>query len=209
MPAIPIFPRPAVATGLRAGHQAGFTLLEIIVGMVLLAAVLGPLSALLLHQGQQGTDPVQQVRAAQLAQRIAASILARDYDEQSDHNGSLWRCGETVNGITYASCTAQASYGPDSGESVPALFNDVDDFDTTAICLQQLTTCTGSSWVPASYMTQLDSGELDIYRRFLVSVAVTPISGCASSCAVRKQIVLQVQLPDQSTLAFTFERGNY
>lgn len=209
MPAIRVLPRPAATPRRHAGRQHGFTLLEIIAGIVLLAVVLGPLSALLLHQGQQGTDPVQQVRAAQLAQRIAASILARDYDEQSDHNGSLWRCGETVNGITYASCTAQASYGPDSGETVPALFNDVDDFDTTAICLQKLTTCTGSSWVPASYLTQLDSGEQDIYRRFLVSVAVTPVTGCASSCAVRKQIALQVRLPDQSSLAFTFERGNY
>lgn len=187
----------------------GFTLLEIIVGIVLLAAVLGPLSALLLHQGQQATDPVQQVRAAQLAQRLASDILARSYDEQSDHNGSHWRCGETVNGITYPTCSAQASYGPDSGESRPTLFNDVDDFDTTAICRQKLTTCSGTNWVPASFMTQLDSGPQDSYRRFMVAVAVTPIAGCAANCAVRKQIVLQVQLPDQSVLAFSFERGNY
>ncbi|WP_257981397.1 type IV pilus modification PilV family protein, partial [Aeromonas salmonicida] len=74
----------------------GFTLIELIVGIVLLAVALTGILGLLINQAPQAVDPVQQVRAAQLAQRLAGEMLQKSFDEQSDHNGGRYRCGETV-----------------------------------------------------------------------------------------------------------------
>lgn len=187
----------------------GFTLMELVVTIVLLAAVLGPMVGFLVSQSRQAVDPLQQVRASQLAQHLFNQMLSRAYDQNSDLNGGRWRCGETVDGISYAECTASSDYGPDSGESLPLLFNDVDDFDTTAICQQGLTSCSPASWIAASFFTQGSAGEQQEYANFAINIRVTPRSGCAARCAVAKHIALQVRLPDGSVLPFAFERGNY
>ncbi|WP_219598248.1 type IV pilus modification PilV family protein, partial [Aeromonas salmonicida] len=74
--------------------ERGFTLIELIVGIVLLAVALTGILGLLINQAPQAVDPVQQVRAAQLAQRLSGEILQKSFDENSDHNGGRYRCGE-------------------------------------------------------------------------------------------------------------------
>ena len=91
--------------------KRGFTLIELIVGIVLLAVALTGILGLLINQAPQAVDPVQQVRAAQLAQRLSGEILQKSFDEHSDHNGGRYRCGEQVAGVTISSCST--SYGPD------------------------------------------------------------------------------------------------
>ncbi|WDF89292.1 type IV pilus modification PilV family protein [Aeromonas hydrophila] len=182
--------------------ERGFTLIELIVGIVLLAVALTGILGLLINQAPQAVDPVQQVRAAQLAQRLAGEILQKSFDEQSDHNGGRYRCGETVAGVTIPACST--NYGPD-GEPTPYMFNDVDDFDTAG------------SWQNASFYTQ--SGGIiasDEYRNYRVRIAVSPVDfsdgnfkSCASPCSVGKRIDLQVRLPDENVLDFSFYRGNY
>ncbi|MGL5564240.1 MAG: type IV pilus modification PilV family protein, partial [Plesiomonas sp.] len=76
--------------------KRGFTLIELIVGIVLLAVALTGILGLLINQAPQAVDPVQQVRAAQLAQRLSGEILQKSFDEHSDHNGGRYRCGEQV-----------------------------------------------------------------------------------------------------------------
>ncbi|MGL6513681.1 MSHA fimbrial minor subunit MshD [Aeromonas hydrophila] len=182
--------------------ERGFTLIELIVGIVLLAVALTGILGLLINQAPQAVDPVQQVRAAQLAQRLASEIQQTSFDEQSDHNGGRYRCGEVVAGVTIPACSTH--YGPD-GEATPYMFNDVDDFDTAG------------SWKDASFYTQ--SGGIiasDEYRNYQVKIAVSPVDfsdgtfkSCASPCSVGKRIDLQVRLPDESVLDFSFYRGNY
>ena len=180
----------------------GFTLIELIVGIVLLAVALTGILGLLVNQAPSAVDPVQQVRAAQLAQRLAGEIHQKSFDEQSDHNGGRYRCGEVVTGVTIAACSTR--YGPD-GEPTPYAFNDVDDFDTAG------------NWQDASFYTQ--SGGIiasDEYRNYQVRIAVSPVDfsdgtfkSCASPCSVGKCIDLQIKLPDESVLDFSFYRGNY
>ncbi|MEG3028405.1 MAG: MSHA biogenesis protein MshD, partial [Aeromonas sp.] len=157
---------------------------------------------LLVNQAPKAVDPVQQVRAAQLAQRLAGEILQKSFDEKSDHNGGRYRCGETVAGVTIPACSA--SYGPD-GEPASYAYNDVDDFDTAG------------NWVDANRFTQtgaiIDNGE---YRNYQVRIAVGAVDfsdgtfkSCAAPCSVGKRIDLQVRLPDASVLDFSFYRGNY
>ncbi|MBL0570596.1 prepilin-type N-terminal cleavage/methylation domain-containing protein [Aeromonas sp. BC14] len=182
--------------------ERGFTLIELIVGIVLLAVALTGILGLLINQAPQAVDPVQQVRGAQLAQRLAGEIQQTSFDELSDHNGGRYRCGETVAGVTIPACSTH--YGPD-GEATPYMFNDVDDFDTAG------------SWKAASFYTQ--SGGIiasDEYRNYQVRITVSPVDfsdgnfkNCASPCSVGKRIDLQVRLPDESVLDFSFYRGNY
>ena len=188
----------------------GFTLIELVIGIVLLAVALGGMMGLLVSQTSQAIDPVQQVRAAQLAQRLLNEILSRSFDAHSDHNGSRWRCGETVDGIPYDACTLPSAYGPESGESSSYLFDDVDDYHTPAICASHLTSCAGGEWVPAAYFTQSSDEVRDDYRNYQVRILVTPGAGCtAALCSTFKIIRLTVRLPDGSELPFAVTRGNY
>lgn len=197
----------------------GFTLIEFIVGIVLLAVALTGILGLLVNQAPKAVDPVQQVRAAQLAQRILSEVLQKSFDERSDHNGGRFRCGETAGtpAVTYPACTDSASYGPDSGETRPYQFNDVDDYQTSAICAKGLASCDGG-WVPANYFsaqsgTNLDGNE---YRQFGIRIRVSgadltkdPLPACSGTCSTGKRIELWVRLPDRSELAFALYRGNY
>ena len=190
--------------------RRGFTLIELVIGIVLLAVALGSMMGLLVNQTSQATDPVQQVRAAQLAQRLLNEILSRSFDAHSDHNGSRWRCGETVDGIPYDACTLPSAYGPESGESSSYLFDDVDDYHTPAICASHLTSCAGGEWVPAAYFTQSSDEVRDDYRNYQVRILVAPGAGCtAVLCSTFKIIRLTVRLPDGSELPFAVTRGNY
>ena len=182
--------------------ERGFTLIELIVGIVLLAVALTGILGLLINQAPQAVDPVQQVRAAQLAQRLTGEILQKSFDEQSDHNGGRYRCGEQVAGVTITPCSG--SYGSD-GEPAPYAYNDVDDFDTAG------------NWRDASWFTQTSSGIGSAeYRNYQVKIAVSAVDfsdgtfkNCTAPCSVGKRIDLQVRLPNQSVLDFSFYRGNY
>lgn len=197
----------------------GFTLIEFIVGIVLLAVALTGILGLLVNQAPKAVDPVQQVRAAQLAQRILSEVLQKSFDEHSDHNGGRFRCGETAGtpAVTYPACTDSASYGPDSGETRPYQFNDVDDYQTSAICAKGLASCDGG-WVPANYFSAQSGSNLDVseYRQFGIRIRVSgadltkdPLPTCSGTCSTGKRIELWVRLPDRSELAFALYRGNY
>ncbi|MFM1680923.1 prepilin-type N-terminal cleavage/methylation domain-containing protein [Aeromonas salmonicida] len=202
----------------------GFTLIELIVGIVLLAVALTGILGLLINQAPQAVDPVQQVRAAQLAQRLAGEMLQKSFDEQSDHNGGVYRCGETFNGQFYGDCSCPigvactqrppapaitgwqpSAYGPD-GEPAPYTYNDVDDFDTAG------------NWVDANRFTQTAAGiSGEEYRNYQVKIVVSAVvfnadgsfDSCSDHCSMGKRIDLQVRLPDESLLDFSFYRGNY
>lgn len=188
----------------------GFTLIELVIGIVLLAVALGGMMGLLVSQTSQATDPVQQVRAAQLAQRLLNEILSRSFDTHSDHNGSRWRCGESVAGITYDACTLPGDFGPESGESNSYLFDDVDDYHTPTICSMSLASCEGGEWVSAAYFTRSSDEGRDDYRNYRVRIQVTPGADCSALlCSSFKIILLTVRLPDGSELPFAVTRGNY
>ena len=180
--------------------KRGFTLIELIVGIVLLAVALTGILGFLINQAPQAVDPVQQVRAAQLAQRLSGEMLQKSFDEQSDHNGGRYRWGETVSGVTIPACSS--SYGPD-GEPAPYAYNDVDDFDTAG------------NWVDANQFTQTNAKGVsdEEYRHYHVRIAVTPDTLFGSTGpgaeSIGKRVALTVRLPDESELAFALYRGNY
>ncbi len=101
----------------------GFTLVESILAMVIIGFAMITLITFLYPQVERSATPHYQTRAANLGQSLMSLILARGFDEKSDFDGGLVRCGEPDDGTN--SCTT--SLGAE-GEPSPSLFNDVDDY---------------------------------------------------------------------------------
>ncbi|MCW8832306.1 MAG: type II secretion system GspH family protein [Colwellia sp.] len=106
--------------------QSGFTLIEIIVGIVVLAISLSIVGTLIAPAEEKSADQILQIKAAELAQSLLNDISSRAFDENSDMAGGRIRCGEPNDGSN--DCTLEANFGPDTGETTRGLFNDVDDF---------------------------------------------------------------------------------
>lgn len=116
-------------------RNQGFTLLEIIVGMVVSAISLTMLYSLVYPQIVRGVEPMLQARAAELGQAIMEEILAKPYDERSP-TGGVPPCSP---------CTAAADLGTDSGEDARAKFDDVDDFDSLCSAQQSVAQILGAA----------------------------------------------------------------
>lgn len=102
----------------------GMTLVEMIIAIVLMGIAMAAFTSFLIPQVRDSAIPHYQTRAAALAQGFMSQILARGFDEHSDFDGGLIRCGETSLGAQNCSTTL----GTDGSESSPASFNDVDDY---------------------------------------------------------------------------------
>ncbi|AOW77497.1 hypothetical protein A3Q34_11895 [Colwellia sp. PAMC 20917] len=100
--------------------HAGFTLVELIVGIVVLSISFSILTTLIYPLANQSAEQVHQIRAAELGQSMINEIIGRSFDENSDMSGGFIRCGES--GV---SCSV---IGADSGET-RAGYDDVDDYD--------------------------------------------------------------------------------
>jgi MSHA pilin protein MshD len=112
---------------------SGFTLIEIIVGIVVLSISLSIVSTLIAPAEQKSADQILQVKAAELGQSFLNDISARAFDQNSDMAGGIERCGEpneVSNPCTTLLGPEDGNGGrPDNGEIERGLFNDVDDFD--------------------------------------------------------------------------------
>ncbi|MBW8189446.1 prepilin-type N-terminal cleavage/methylation domain-containing protein [Neiella marina] len=178
--------------------QAGFTLIEIVVSIVVLGIALLIVTSVLAPQARNTVDPVMDVKASELAQTFLNEALAKSYDHNSDHNGSRWRCGETIIGLTIAACSTAGELGPD-GET-RAQFNDVDDYITNGFI---------------SGDALLDSSENiigNLYPNF--SVAIDVVHDAAgfnggSGTDIAKRIDVTVRVPSGNEIVFSAYRGNY
>ncbi|WP_372627574.1 prepilin-type N-terminal cleavage/methylation domain-containing protein, partial [Arsukibacterium sp.] len=141
--------------------QQGLSLIELIIGIVVLAIALSLVTAVLGPLYVKSTDPWHQVRATELGQSMLNDIMARSFDQQSPRSGSMLRCGETG----APACTLQngdGSWPADPGETAAdnrLRFNDVDDFNNF--------TANGS------LLTNILAEDLaDVYRNYQLQVSV-------------------------------------
>lgn len=102
----------------------GVTLLELIVGIVVLAISLSIITSVLGPLYVKSADPWHQVRATELGHSLMNEILGKAFDENSNRSGSRVRCGE--NGII-----CSTSLGAEEAER--SLYDDVDDFNGMGI----------------------------------------------------------------------------
>lgn len=102
--------------------QSGFTLIEVIIGIVALSISLAIVTSLIVPTEQKSADQIHQVKAAELAQSLMNEIMGKAFDNNSDMAGGRDRCDET----DYSSCTVLLGA---EGAETRATFNDVDDYD--------------------------------------------------------------------------------
>lgn len=178
-----------------ANKPKGFTLVEMIFGIVLMAIVLTIVTSLLAPQARQSADPVIQVKANELGQAMMNEILGRSFDENSRRSPPYIRCGEAG----FSSCTAPADLGPD-GETRVA-FNDVDDFI--------------GNYNTANLTNSLGQNIAAHYAGFSVSVSVVyddDANGVADTTGdfnKLKLITVEVNAPTGDVYGFAAYRGNY
>lgn len=169
----------------------GFTLIELIIGIVLLAFALSLVATLIFPQALRSAEPVLQVRAANLAQAFIEEIQGKSFDENSDRSGGSLRCGES--GAPACSTTL----GPD-GETRDR-FDDIDDYHQLHIAQPNLQDALG---------TDLS----DDYRGFDYAIEVCysdPQGVCTSGITRFKRVRVTLATAQSQDFTFAFIKGNY
>ncbi len=176
----------------------GFTLLELVIGIVVLAISFSVITSFIVPQSEKSANQIHQIRAAELGQSLMNEILAKAFDEQSDLAGGAIRCGEA--GLN--TCTTKPNFGPDGGET-RANFDDVDDYDGLDETGDSIENITGS---------QIQSDALEsLYLGYRVTVSVTYDDTYDNSNAgsLVKRIDITVTTPSGETVQFATYKANF
>lgn len=111
---------------IRLNHfQKGLNLIEIVVTIVILAIALVSVTQLISGTLINSADSTLQVRTVALAQAYLDEILGKRFDEKTRNNG-VPPCRASA--PPARQCTAEISFGPDSGETTRSRYDDVDDY---------------------------------------------------------------------------------
>ncbi|MBU1620543.1 MAG: prepilin-type N-terminal cleavage/methylation domain-containing protein [Gammaproteobacteria bacterium] len=194
--------KPSDVASLR--QQAGFTLVELVIGMVVLAIALTVITGVLGPLYQRSTDPWHQVRAAELGHSFMNEIMARSFDEQSDRADGSYRCDALTEPtpVTPWPCTEVNNFGPDAGETRIS-FNDVDDFHNFSASGDAITN------ILANPLTGL-------YNNYQVAVNVAydgNFNGVMNEVdpaeRLAKRILVSVTTPSGEVIQFAAYRSNW
>lgn len=172
----------------------GFTLIELVVGMVVLSIALVMLSTMLFPQADRAAETLHRVRSAELAHSVLNEIWGKRYDQNTNANGGIPACGASAN-IPLAlpagvACTSVANLGAD-GEARDN-YNDVDDYNG----LDQTYTMFNST---VTYASQ--------YINYLLSVNVVYLNPSANLNS--KLITIAVTTPNGEVITYNAIRSNY
>lgn len=185
-------PRMSITQRPSHSKQRGFTLIEIIIGIVVLGISIVLLTVLLFPQAQRSAEPILQQRAAALGQAFLDEISGKSFDENSDRQGGLVRCGE---GTT--TCTAPAALGPDS--ETRDTFDDVDDYHQLELTAPTLQDALGDD-IAGRY----------VGFTYAIDVCYSDNLGvCQSTITAFKRIRVTVSTSFGQDFVFTSLRGNY
>lgn len=172
--------------------QRGFTLIEIIVGIVAFGIAAITLSVLVFPQAPRTAEPILQTRASALASMFLEEIMAKGFDEQSDLGGSYIRCGDSG----ASTCTAPLALGNDS--ETRAQYDDVDDFDGL-----------GTPTPITDILSSVPAGRFNGYQ-YQINVTYADASGQAlSTISDFKRIDVTITVPTSQRFIFNSLRGNY
>ncbi|MDT0595647.1 type IV pilus modification PilV family protein [Glaciecola petra] len=193
----------------RSGSQHGFTLIEIVVGIVLFSIAMVFISSIILPQAKRGVDPIWQVRSVTLAQSILNEITSKAFDENTIVNGTQSACNFLVD------CSTSSQLGPDSGE-VRNLFDDIDDYNGLELTGADIANSAGLSY---------SSDVSDLFLGFQASVSVFYDANTdgindddldqdgnldsGTLIAEQKRIVVNVTTPGGEVIVFSTYRYNF
>lgn len=171
-------------------YKRGFTLIEIVIGIVVLASALVIVSSIFLPQANRMTTPMYQIKSTALAKSMMNQVLIRYYDEENLSSGSFAPC--TV-------CTTAADFGIENDEKLdePENFNDVDDYHVY---------CNSDPVATLALFT-------DAYPGYGLNICVTNAADkfepSSSADDVAKRVTVTVFMPNNETLVLSSLKGNY
>lgn len=200
-------------------REAGFTLVELVIGIAVLALSLVMITGVLGPLYKKSSDPWHQVRAAELGQSFLNEIMARSFDEHSDRAGGSFRCdaNSALEPGAKPCSTPIAAQGrrlfpADSeagGIETRLQFDDVDDFD-------------GYDSLANPFTSLVDSELQQRYRQYRVRVRVIydgNFDGVQEACAFAasaclserraKLVTVTVTTPSAQDIAFSAYKGNW
>lgn len=174
-------------------NSRGFTLVELVIGIVVLAIAMMVMNTMLISQSKDSLEPLYRLRASQLGQSIMQNVLARAYDENSDHNGGLYRCGE-IWPSTGVIQNCLAVLGRDTGEVAGEHqdFDDVDDFITNGF------------QSAVNYGDVLGDDLPNQYNNYAIKIEVVEVLADNN-----KKISVIIKTPSDEEIRFSALKGNY
>lgn len=208
-------------------QSAGFTLIEMIVGIVVLAIALVVITGALGPLYKRSSDPWHQVRAAELGQSFLNEIMARAFDEASDKAGGEYRCDAQVgaepepgatpcnNSLLLSSdpvlaCSEQLSCEDTGGcsawreEAERASFDDVDDFHAYVGTGADIANVLGSDDPDAALASYYQSYKVCVDVRY----AGIELSATTSERKAKK-ITVSIVTPSGEEVNFSAYKGNW
>lgn len=146
---------------------SGFTLIELVIGIVVLSISFTILFQMILPTATQGATQIHQIRASELGQSLMSEIMGKAFDENSNMTGGLIRCGEDVDqdgiigtvGTVEQACST--TLGNEEGNN-RSLFDDVDDYNFY----------NNNSIIEDSLNSSADTDLSELYRGFVVNIEV-------------------------------------
>lgn len=184
-----------MSLNIQRRHLSGFTLIEVIIGVVVIAIVTLVVTAGMGPLNQQTVDPWHQVRATELAQSMMNEISARRFDENSPTGNAGLRCGDTGGPNCTTLVSSCATPLPNAEEGSRTEFDDVDDYHCLSLSGDQISNSQSQALI-------------GVYRGYVLQIAVTATGADAEETEL-KRIQVSVSAPNQSPIIFNSWRGNW
>ncbi|MBW3530558.1 type II secretion system protein [Shewanella sp. NKUCC06_TVS] len=172
----------ALSKGHIQARLLGFTLIELVIGMLVIGIAIVMLTSMLFPQADRAASTLHRVRSAELAHSVMNEIWGKRYDQNTNANGGTPACGSPLG----SNCSTLL--GPEFGESRND-FNDVDDYNG----LNETATMLNS--------TQTYAAAYPNYR-LNVTVAYGPAPNT-------KLVTINVTTPDNEVITYNMVRSNY
>lgn len=185
---------PISARGIRLSpiHPRGFTLIELVVGMLVIAIAIVMLSSMLFPQADRAAKTLHRVQSAELAHSVMNEIWGKRYDENTNANGGVPACDSPLG----QPCSSVINLGPtdwqwpNEGENR----NDYDDVDDYHGLNETATMLNSSQTYGQAYPN---------YR-----LSVTVAYGAAPNTNT-KLVTINVTTPDGEVITYNMVRNNY
>ncbi|WP_426369258.1 type IV pilus modification PilV family protein [Pseudocolwellia sp. HL-MZ7] len=185
---------------------SGFTLIELVIGIVVLSISFTVLFQMILPTATQGATQIHQIRAAELGQSIMSEIMGKAFDDNSDMMGGMLRCGEDADkdGNVDQTCTVISGDETDSEEgNNRSLFDDVDDYNYYL----------NNSLIEDSLSSNSDTALADLYKGFTVNINVINDGNYDgvpdSDFSIAKLITITVTTAEGVEITFSSYKANF
>ncbi|WP_299072294.1 prepilin-type N-terminal cleavage/methylation domain-containing protein [uncultured Paraglaciecola sp.] len=187
-------------------HTQGFTLMELVIGIIVFAVALVLFMSLIVPQAIRSIEPIYQVRATELGQSLMSEIFSKSFDEASNRVGESELCSSNIVPL----CTTSGNLGPEEGGNNRESFDDVDDY-------HGLSESGGD--IKNTLNQSVSLGGANLYEGFSATVTVVyddnmdgiddAIVGGSGYIGNTKLITLTITTPSEEAIVFSSFRSNY